>query len=1039
MIAKSKPVRMRVLLSGLKTQLLSVVLVVIGLTAAIVYFPWLWASQRNIDDVVSQVNEQITQDTAQELERLFDNVHSTHQLIILSIKKNIFDVYDPQQRDIFFLNILRTQPNFTFVQFAYPNGDYIGAQRIVVDADKRSTLKLHFRKWNAKTSSATKFTDIYHEEVDGLKLIGKEKIEEPNWYSPSRPWYKDAIKAAGQTAWTAYVYRSTKTPGIDANITLYKNNSFFGIVGVGFELRKISLYLEKQQKKRRDGGVFILNSKRELIASTDPSEDSPAQLVGNDKPMLLKPFSQVKSPLLAIAQRTIDPSLDLSKLSTNSKYIYFDPNTNQKYFISLTPAGKLDWLIGTIIPESNYLAEINRNQTYLIIVITFFVITIAGVAILLIDKVIAEPITSITKAAVRVAHGDLNVRVPTVFPSEIGVLAKALNQVTTELQTSKDELQEYNRNLDAKVEQRTSSRFSSLFANEIGILAKAFNEMTSELQMSKLKLEEYNRTLEQKVAQRSSVIKAILDNITSGLAMVDPSDRIIQCNPALLKMLDKERYEVESQLCSEVFTDELPELIGSSRDHPDQMYSTEINISQDGIGKVTIKSITVNDHDQPERSIYLGSLILVRDITFERQVDRMKTDFVSSVSHELRTPLTSVLGFARLIQKKLNENIFPILQTEDKKVLRTVKQVDENLNIIVSEGNRLTKLINDVLDIAKMEAGKVDWAMEPIQIEEVIDRAMSATSSLFENKGIKAIRDIEQDIPITIADQNRLIQVVINLISNAVKFQDEGSITCQAKQKNGEIIVSVIDQGMGISEEDIPKVFEKFKQVGNTLTSKPQGTGLGLPICKEIIEHHGGALWAESKIGVGSTFYFNLPIVSETASEKKDSSSLADLLHRVCYFEKSSPAELQSLVANGYSQNFRIGELICREGETSDTFYLILSGEVEVFAKPKELHIAKLKKGEFFGEVALFMGTPRTASVKALSPTTLFVIHKQHLEKLMQDYPALSEQIVHKLAERKQVLIELGILHEDYLRYPQTMVLDWVRSRLKKLSKARFE
>jgi signal transduction histidine kinase len=115
-------------------------------------------------------------------------------------------------------------------------------------------------------------------------------------------------------------------------------------------------------------------------------------------------------------------------------------------------------------------------------------------------------------------------------------------------------------------------------------------------------------------------------------------------------------------------------------------------------------------------------------------------------------------------------------------------------------------------------------------------------------------------LPEIVGDRDKLIQAVINLISNAVKFTDKGSVTCRAKQANGEIVVSIMDTGMGIAPEDQPKVFEKFKQVGETLTNKPKGTGLGLTICKEIVEHHGGRIWVESELGKGSTFSFALPV-----------------------------------------------------------------------------------------------------------------------------------------------------------------------------------
>jgi len=243
------------------------------------------------------------------------------------------------------------------------------------------------------------------------------------------------------------------------------------------------------------------------------------------------------------------------------------------------------------------------------------------------------------------------------------------------------------------------------------------------------------------------------------------------------------------------------------------------------------------------------------------KANEAKSAFLSTVSHELRTPLTSVLGFAKIIRKRLDEKIFPIVDRKDPKTVKTILQISDNLHVVISEGERLTHLINDVLDLAKIEAGKMEWNQESVYMPDVIERAIAATSSLFDQKALKLVKQIETNLPEITGDGDKLIQVIINLISNSVKFTDKGSITCKAIQENNDIIVSIADTGIGIAPEDFGAVFEQFKQVGgDTLTDKPKGTGLGLPICKEIIEHHGGRIWLESKVGKGSTFYFALPV-----------------------------------------------------------------------------------------------------------------------------------------------------------------------------------
>src|SRR5262249_27927718 len=242
------------------------------------------------------------------------------------------------------------------------------------------------------------------------------------------------------------------------------------------------------------------------------------------------------------------------------------------------------------------------------------------------------------------------------------------------------------------------------------------------------------------------------------------------------------------------------------------------------------------------------------------EASRSKGAFLATVSHELRTPLTSILGFAKLIRKRLAEVVTPAAADADPLIQRALAQIASNVEIIVSEGERLTALINNVLDLAKIEAGRVDWKVRPVAIADVVARAIAATTSLGDQKGLSLRAEIEDHLPQVESDKDRLIQVMINLISNAVKFTERGSITCRARRAGREIVVSVSDTGIGIAPEHQAKVFEQFAQVGDTLTDKPTGTGLGLPICKQIVEHFGGRIWVESEAGKGSVFCFTVPI-----------------------------------------------------------------------------------------------------------------------------------------------------------------------------------
>jgi PAS domain S-box-containing protein len=357
-------------------------------------------------------------------------------------------------------------------------------------------------------------------------------------------------------------------------------------------------------------------------------------------------------------------------------------------------------------------------------------------------------------------------------------------------------------------------------------------------------------------------LKSIINNIADGLLVTDSAGRITQFNPALSNLFSVPASELMGQHCTEILSSEIGAIVTQSFSHPTEVLSAEITLNSGRIGGAVATAITTDEEDE-----IIGCVTIIRDITAEKEVDRMKTDFISTVSHELRTPLTSVVGFAKIIHKKLNDKVTPALADADKKTVRAVRQIGDNINIIISEGERLTTLINDVLDIAKMEAGKIEWNMEPVNLGEIIDRAVAITSSLWQTSGLKLIKELPPELPEVNGDAARLLQVVINLISNAVKFTPSGSITLKVSQPNQQVIVSVIDTGVGINPADCEKVFEKFKQVGEVMTDKPQGTGLGLPICKQIIEHHQGRVWVESELGVGSNFSFSLPVESPSNGE----------------------------------------------------------------------------------------------------------------------------------------------------------------------------
>ncbi|HEC33386.1 MAG TPA: response regulator [Chloroflexi bacterium] len=228
------------------------------------------------------------------------------------------------------------------------------------------------------------------------------------------------------------------------------------------------------------------------------------------------------------------------------------------------------------------------------------------------------------------------------------------------------------------------------------------------------------------------------------------------------------------------------------------------------------------------------------------EVDRLKSQFLANMSHELRTPLNSIIGFSRVILKGIDGPLTD-LQRQD-------------LEAIYNSGQHLLGLINDILDISKIEAGRMELSFEQMDLADIIGGVMSTAIALVKDKPVELQQSVPVDLPHITGDSRRIRQVLLNLVSNAAKFTDQGFIRVEAWADEEFVTVRVSDSGMGIPPEKLPRVFEAFTQVDTSPARKHGGTGLGLTISKSFVELHGGQIWAESEVGKGSTFTFVLPI-----------------------------------------------------------------------------------------------------------------------------------------------------------------------------------
>jgi signal transduction histidine kinase/HAMP domain-containing protein len=374
--------------------------------------------------------------------------------------------------------------------------------------------------------------------------------------------------------------------------------------------------------------------------------------------------------------------------------------------------------------------------------------------------------------------------------------------------------------------------------DEIGALAETFDDMTETLGRRTAELER----LLQDQREESSRVQAILSSIAEGVLLEDQNSQITVMNPAAQELLE---------VLSEQFTAMQPvrEIDSASTVRRFEIGDRVISVETSPVG--------MPDGRQ------LGKVLVLRDITAETEVDRLKDDFIAQISHELRTPLTSIKGYSDLLLKAMG----PVGEQE-RVFLETINRHADSLEDMVA----------DLLDFTQLEAGNLGLRMEPMSMVTVVQIVAETWRGRFEEKGIQFSVHIEQPIPEMLGDESRLRRALDNLVENACNFTGEGgqaSISLSANEHS--VTVAVQDTGVGIAPEDQAHLFTRFYRVGLERTVDTRGVGVDLYVTKAIIEGHGGEIWVESEVGKGSTFTFMVPLDAGTQGPEPPEGTITDL------------------------------------------------------------------------------------------------------------------------------------------------------------------
>lgn len=914
-----------------------------------------WLSLRNgriaVNDVATQLRAEVTARIQKHIHSYIERPHQVNQLNLDAIRLGILNVQDSVSLRRYFSKQIKTFNKISYIQFGSEQKDFIGVERL--DDGTLEVLK------SDKSTGYNFYTYTASELGEPTKLL---KIT-PNFDPRIRPWYTAPVRAGKPTWSKIYTYFDFPRLAITAATPVYDDrNKLIGVVGSDLQLSQINQFLDSL-KIGKSGETFIVERSGQLVANSTPeppffvSKGVAKRIMATDSKNSL-----IRSSAIYLTQRFGD----LGKI--DSTYQLDFAIDGERQFLQVTPLsdGKgLDWLIVVAVPEADFMARINKNTRYTVL-LCLGALVVATLLGYLTSRWIVVPIQRLSKAAEALSRGewdstavDTRLMAAVEREDEVGVLARSFNQMAGQLEESFTTLEDRVESAIADKTQLINSLKSSqqklaihLHQTPLGAIEWNLNFEVTDWNLSAEIIFGYNRleavgrhgvdlivpeSSKEYVRQLSITLLTNQGGISSINENVRKDGKIILCEWYNTTLVDtegciigvaslvqdvtefqttlsqlrasEERFRQLAENIHEVFwirEPHHPQIVYVSPacekiwhrssqvlcSKPESFWEAIHSDDRDRV-KAAFEKQVRGDYDEEYRVVRSnGSVCWVRDRAFPvrnetgeiyrivgiaeditqrklaeefqkvaqtaQAANQAKSAFLANMSHELRTPLNAIIGYSDLLKEDAED-----LGCED---------FIPDLNRIQTAGKNLLSLISDILDISKIEAGRMELYLETFNPASLIDDVVSTVESLVEKNSNKFEIDCATDLGVMYADIIKTRQILLNLLSNAAKFTKSGTIKISIERVTNKtsniqklencsdsIIFRVADTGIGIPSEQLQHLFQAFMQGDASTTRQYGGTGLGLTISRHFCLMMGGEMQVESELGCGSVFTVRLP------------------------------------------------------------------------------------------------------------------------------------------------------------------------------------